>query len=54
MAYGIDTIYDSQNGEKIIASLSKNAVLDGEPVVFKDGEFRVGGGRSLHSPYART
>ncbi len=48
MAYGIDTIYDSQSGEKIIASLSKPAVPDGDIVVLKDGEFRVGGGKNMH------
>ena len=48
MAYGIDTIYDSQSGEKIIASLSTPAVPDGDIVVLKDGEFRVGGGKNMH------
>lgn len=44
MAYGIDTLYDSQTGDKIIMSASKPAVPDGQTVVLKDGEFRVGGG----------
>ena len=43
MAYGIDTLYDSQTGDKIIMSASKPAVPDGQTVVLKDGEFRVGG-----------
>lgn len=40
---GIDTIYDSQSGDKIIMSVSKPAVSDGQTVVLKDGEFRGGG-----------
>ena len=54
MAYGIDTLYDSQTGDKIIMSASKPAVPDGQTVVLKDGEFRVGGGKRLQYPISRA